>query len=66
MASKVNDERPCVLGQGLRIFFCYISVNMMGFAKDVLLLSMSFEVGSYWIGCSEKDICSQVEYVHIV
>ena len=32
---------------------------MIDFAKDsVLLLSMRYEVGSYWIGSSEKAILS--------
>ena len=35
----------------------------MGFAKDVQLLSMRFQVDSYWIGWSKKDICSYMEYV---
>ena len=59
-----KDEKSCVRGRGLRIFFHSISVQMMDFAKDVVqLLSTRFQVGFYSVGWNEKDSCGQANCV---
>ena len=59
-----KDRKQYICGQQLRIFFHFISVHRMDLAKDVAqLMSTRFQLGSYWIGWSKKNICSRVECV---